>query len=430
MSHYLDFVDLKYKPHKDDLVCLFRFEPGKGISAKEAIGRIAAESSNGTWSETEFGAKEHIRSIRGRAFHISGDLVYVAYPLDLFELGSMPQLFSSVGGNIFGMKAMNNLRLEDIYFSEKYLKSFRGPQFGINGVRNFMKVKQRPMIACVPKPKVGMYTEEHADTAYKFWIGGGDFLKDDENLTDQNFNRFDARVKLCSKMRDKAEKETGEKKDYFINITAETNEMLRRAKVAYDNNFKYIMVDIVTAGWSGLQTVREFCQDHKLAIHAHRAMHATFTRNPKHGISMLTLAKCARLVGVDNIHIGTAVGKLVSPKEEVMAIAREITEEYVRDSDKINMLNQKWCGVKDTIPVSSGGLHPGILPFVMKMLGNDCVIQVGGGIHGHPGGTMEGSKAVRQAIEATLDGVKLKDYAKNKHELRLALEKWGELRPI
>src|SRR3989344_4712736 len=100
------------------------------------------------------------------------------------------------------------------------------------------------------------------------------------------------------------------------------------------------------------------------------------------------------------------------------------TEQCMQVSQGINMLKQKWCGVKDTIPVSSGGLHPGILPFVMKMLGNDCVIQAGGGIHGHPGGTMEGSKAVRQAIEATLDGVKLKNYAKNKHELRLALEKW------
>lgn len=430
MSHYLDFVDLSYKPSKNDLVCLFRFEPSKEISAKEAIGRIAAESSNGTWSETEYGNVEHIRKIRGRAFKISGELVYVAYPLDLFELGSMPQLFSSVGGNIFGMKAMRNLRLEDIYFPEKYLKSFRGPQFGMKGVRNFMKINKRPLIACVPKPKVGMYTSEHADTAYNFWIGGGDFLKDDENLTDQNFNRFDNRVKLCAKMRDKAEKETGEKKDYFINITAETNEMLRRAKIAYNNNFKYIMVDIVTCGWSGLQTVREFCQDHKLAIHAHRAMHATFTRNPKHGISMLTLAKCARLVGVDNIHIGTAVGKLVSPKEEVMAIASAIVNENVEVSKEINMLNQKWHGVKDTIPVSSGGLHPGILPFVINMLGNDCVIQAGGGIHGHPGGTREGAKAVRQAIEATVDGIKLKEYAKKHHELRLALEKWGDLRPI
>lgn len=430
MSHYLDFVDLNYKPTKNDLICLFRFEPASGVSVKECAGRIAAESSNGTWSATQYGSKPHIRKIRGRVFKIKGDLMQVAYPLPLFELGSMPQLYSSVGGNIFGMKAVKNLRLEDIQFPEKYVKSFKGPGFGIDGVRKFMRIKNRPMIACVPKPKVGMTTAEHGKVAYEFWTGGGDFLKDDENLTDQNFNKFENRVKLCAKMRDKAEKETGEIKDYFINVTAETKEMIRRAKFAKSQGFKYIMIDIVTAGWAGLQTMRDVCKDLKLAIHAHRAMHATFTRNPKHGISMLTLAKCARLTGVDNIHIGTSVGKLVSPKEEVIAMADELRKDKVQASKKINMLDQKWYGKKPTIPVSSGGLHPGILPYITEMLGNDTVIQVGGGIHGHPKGTKQGALAVRQALDADIEGIDLRKAAKKNKELFEALKYWGTVRPI
>ena len=121
MSHYLDFVDLKYKVGKDDLVCLFRFEKGN-VSVKEAVGRVAAESSNGTWSETELGGKSRIRKIRARAFEIEKNYVKIAYPIELFELGNMPQLLSSVAGNIFGMKAVDNLRLEDIHFSKKFLQ--------------------------------------------------------------------------------------------------------------------------------------------------------------------------------------------------------------------------------------------------------------------------------------------------------------------
>src|SRR3989344_1288599 len=380
ISQYLDFVDLNYKPSKDDLICLFYFEPAKGISVNEAIGRIAAESSNGTWT-TLSTLKEHIRKIRARAFEVKGNYVKIAYPLLLFELGNMPQLYSSVGGNIFGMKAVNNLRLIDISFPEKYIKSFKGPKFGIEGVRKFMKIKDRPLTATVPKPKVGMFTEEHAKVGYEAWVGGVDFLKDDENLTDQTFNRFEKRVKLCAKMRDKAEKETGDKKDYFINITAETKEMIKRARLAGDYDFKYIMVDIVTAGWSVLQTIRNECEDSKQAIHAHRAMHAAFTRNPKHGISMLTLAKCARLIGVDNIHIGTAVGKLVSPINEVLGIEREITGESIEDTfltENGHILEQDWYGIKPVFPVSSGGLHPGLIPYIIKMLGKNIILQCGG----------------------------------------------------
>ena len=165
MSQYLDFVDLKYSPKRSDIVCLFRMESAKGISKKEAAGRIAAESSNGTWT-TLSTLKPHIRKIRGRAFNFSKDYVKVAYPLELFELGSIPQLISAVGGNIFGMKAVNNLRLEDISFPKKYIKSFKGPQFGMAGVRKFMKIKERPLTATVPKPKVGMTTKEHTQVGY------------------------------------------------------------------------------------------------------------------------------------------------------------------------------------------------------------------------------------------------------------------------
>ncbi len=431
MSQYLDFVDYKYKPKKEDLVCLFRFEPAQGMSTEEVLGRISAESSNGTWTELTT-LKEHIRKIRARAFETKNEFAKIAYPLDLFELGSMPQLYSSVVGNIFGMKAVKNLRLEDIDFPEKMVKSFRGPQFGISGVRKFMKVAKRPLTATVPKPKVGMTTREHAKVGYDAWAGGVDFLKDDENLTDQKFNRFEARAKLCAKMRDKAEKETGEVKDYFINITAETNEMIRRAKIAANYGFKYIMVDIVTTGWAGLQTVRDHCQDSKQAIHAHRAMHATFTRNPKHGMSMLALAKCARLVGVDNIHIGTAVGKLVSPKQEVIAIERAIEEPEIEESFKQKILKQKWHNVKPVFACSSGGLHAGLVPYVMSMLGEDCLLQLGGGIHGHPGGTFGGAKSLRQAIEARMKGESLEEASKRKdnHELRVALDHFGYERPI
>lgn len=423
---YLDFVDLKYRPSDEDLLALFRVEPADGITMEEAVGRVASESSIGTWTTLTTMTPEK-RRLMAKAYEIDGPWVKIAYPLELFEGGNMPQILSSIAGNVFGMKAVKNLRLEDVRWPKGLIKSFMGPSFGVQGVRKIFGVKDRPITITVPKPKVGMTSEEHAQAGYEAWTGGLDLLKDDENLSGQIFNQFERRVTKSLKMRDKAERETDEKKSYLINVTAETKEMLRRAKFVKEHGGEYVMVDILTVGWAGVQSLRDECEDLKLAIHAHRAFHAAFTRKKKHGMSMLAVAKVARLVGVDQIHIGTVIGKLEASKEEVLALEREITGKSIKGGGQI--LSQEWPDIKPVLPVTSGGLHPGLIPEIMDMLGWDIGIQVGGGVWGHPDGGIAGARAVRQAIDAALEGVALEDYTKSKKELKRALEKWGFTKP-
>ena len=178
------------------------------------------------------------------------------------------------------------------------------------------------------------------------------------------------------------------------------------------------MVDVVTEGFGALQTLRE--ADFNLAIHAHRAMHAAFTRNKKHGISMMVLADLCRLIGVDTLHIGTVVGKLEGTLDEVSEIREEIGKSKVKET-KIR-LSQDWEKIKSVLAVSSGGLHPGHVPYLIKHLGKDLVIQAGGGIHGHPKGTLRGAIAMRQAIEACMQNISLKIYSEEHIELKDALE--------
>nr|VDD89242.1 RuBisCO long chain, Form III-b [uncultured archaeon] len=424
---YLDFVDNNYKPSKTDLVCLFYFEPAKGISKEEAIGRIASESSTGTWT-TLFKLPPRMKKLQATGFEVNGNYVKVAYPLDLWEKGNAPQLLSGIAGNIFGMKALNNLRLIDVSFPKEYLNAFKGPKHGTKGLRKLFKVNKRPLTGAVPKPKIGFSAAEHADIAFQTWTGGFDLTKDDENLTSTKFNNFNKRVELMTRLRDKAEKETGEVKDALLNITGETNEMIKRAKLLHDNGWKYAMIDVVVAGTASVQTLRNVLGDYGMAIHAHRAMHASFDRNPKHGVSMQFLAKLMRIIGVDQIHSGTAVGKLVGDKKEVLSIAETLRETKVKES-KGFLLNQDWRSIKPAFPVSSGGLHPGLVPDVMNLFGNEFVLLVSGGIHGHPKGTKAGAIATMQAIEATLDKITLEEKAKTSTELKQALEKWGRLHP-
>jgi ribulose-bisphosphate carboxylase large chain len=393
------------------LICEFYVEPQEGVNAKRAAGAVAAESSVGTWTEltTE---KEYMRDLAAKVFEIKrskeGFTVKIAYPLELFEEGNMPNILSSVAGNIFGMKDLRNLRLIDIVFPNKLLKSFKGPKYGIRGIRKVLKVKERPLLGTIIKPKLGLRTKDHAKVAYEAWRGGCDIVKDDENLASQRFNPFKKRFLETIKMRDKAEKETGEKKVYMVNVTAETSEMIKRAKFVEKNGGEYIMVDVITLGFSALQTLRD-C-DLNLVIHAHRAGHAALTKNPKHGIAMWVLAKLFRIIGVDQLHVGTAVGKMFEGKEDVLR--------------NIEALKVPLGDLKQAMPVASGGLSPKDVPALVNIFGFDVIIQAGGGIHGHPLGSEKGAKAMRQAIDAVIQRISLKEFAKKHEELKIALGKW------
>ena len=423
---YLDFVDPGYKPDKDDLVCLFRVEPAKGFSIKEAAGRVASESSAGTWTDL-YKLPARVKKIMAIAFELKGNYVKVAYPIDLWEKGNAPQLLSGIAGNIFGMKAIDNLRLVDVSLPKVYLKYFKGPRYGVEGIRTILKVKKRPITGAVPKPKIGYSSAEHANIGFETWMGGFDLVKDDENLTSTSFNKFENRIKLMIKLRDKAEKLTGERKSALLNITGETTEMTRKAKLLHDYGWEFAMIDVVTAGTASVQTLRNVCGDLGLAIHAHRAMHASFDRNPKHGITMYFLGKIMRMIGMDEIHVGTAVGKLVGSRQEVKEIADMLRATHMKKGE--DNLEQKWYGIKPMLPVSSGGIHPGLIPKIMNILGNNCALLISGGIHGHPNGTRQGAKAAMQAIDATMNKIPLEEYAKSHYELKAALDKWGYQTP-
>jgi len=414
-----EFIDLKYKPTSEDLICLFRVEPASGASMKKACANIALESSIGTWTEVDT-EKDYMKKLAAKVFSIKGNLVKIAYPSALFEKGNAPNILSSIAGNIFGMKIVKNLRLEDIQFPASILRGFRGPKFGVEGIRNILKVKNRPLLGTIVKPKLGLRTNDHAQVAYEAWVGGCDFVKDDENLSSQDFNKFEQRLVKTLEMADKAKSETGEEKVYFVNVTAETEEMLRRAELVKSHGGKAVMIDVITEGFGAVQTLRKV--DLGLAIHGHRAMHAAFTRNKKHGVSMMVLADLCRLIGIDSLHIGTAIGKLEGSIKEVSEIEEEIEQKKVRALR--DRLSQDWKNIKPTLAVSSGGLHPGHVPFLIKNLGKDLIIQMGGGIHGHPQGTRAGAIAARQAIDACMKKVSLKDYAKTHEELKQAIEKF------
>lgn len=374
----------------------------EGQPFDRTAGGVAAESSVGTWTDVGLEEKAIWDRLHAKVIEMdpqSGRIV-IAYPLDLFEKGNIGQLLSSIAGNVFGLKEIVGLRLDDLEFPESYVISFPGPALGIAGVRNLAGITDSPILGSIIKPKLGLSALQHAQAVADVWEGGVTFVKDDENLTSMVFDNFYDRVEEITKR-------MGNGKIYAFNITSAYDEMIKRATSVFDHKGNCLMIDVLTAGFSALQGIRN--RNFGLMIHGHRAMHAALTRSKVFGISMLVIARLARLAGVDSLHTGTVVGKMEGEKNEVLAIN--------------TFLKSEWYGLKPVLPTASGGLHPGHIPDLVTILGRDVLLNFGGGIHGHPDGTAAGARAVVQALKATLAGIPL-SRAADSPELQRALEKW------
>ncbi len=394
----------------------FYLESEKCEDFQRVVGGVAAESSIGTWTTLSTENKERFDKLSAKVFAADPKtgIIKIAYPLDLFEFGNLSQFLSSLGGNVFGLKDVKNLRWLDFEAPQEFIDSFSGPAFGLRGIRDYYGVFTRPLLGAIMKPKLGLSAKEHAEIAAEIFEAGIDYIKDDENLTSLSFNSFDDRVRLITNFTKEVEKKTGRKKLYLFNITAPYETMKKRAETVKQFGGQAVMIDVLTVGFSALQQIRQL--NLGLIIHGHRAGHAAFTRNPKHGITNLVLAKLARLAGVDEFHAGTVVGKMEGAYNEVTEIYR--------------FLRAPWSQIKPVLPIASGGLHPGLMPSLVEIFGQDFGMTFGGGLHGHPQGSAAGAKAICEGLEAIQMGEDFQRYMKNrdldKITLDEAFEEWGE----
>jgi ribulose-bisphosphate carboxylase large chain len=374
------------------------------LPIKKAAEAIAAEQSTGTWTEVR-GADNPLAA---RVITAEGQEVAIGFPEELFELGNIPQYLSVVAGNLFGLGALKKVRLQNVIFSEGLVRAHKGPRFGIEDARRLINVFDRPLVGTIVKPKVGLDPKATAEVASAAVRGGLDLVKDDETLTNQSFCPMVPRLEAVMSALDKVENETGKRAFYAVNVTTGADQILERAETAIDHGANMVMVDVLTAGFSAVEVLSK---NVNVPIHVHRTMHAAFTRDKAHGISMAVIAKLVRLAGGTNLHIGTYLGKM----------ARETAEnDLARDA-----LRGEWYGLKRVFPVASGGVYPANVYANLDGYGIDCVIQAGGGVHGHPDGTTAGAMAMVQAVEAWMKNISLKEYAKEHKELQTALKFWG-----
>lgn len=358
----------------------------------EIADAIAGESSFGISTVKDVHTGDLLGKFGAKVFEINeltkkSAFISVAYPLVIFEFDNIPQLLSVIAGNSFGIRGIKYIKVLDIDVPQYFVRSNIGPAFGVQGIREMIRVFDRPLVSAVVKPKVGLSPKEFADAAFEAWIGGADVVLDDENMVDQDQCPFYERVNRVIEARRRAENKTGERKLYFPNISARLSEMYARGKYVREIGGRGVMVDVLTVGFSGIQFIRE--QELGVIIHGHRSLPTAFTQLEHHGISMLVIAKISRLAGIDQLHTGTVYKREGNQREEVLGVT--------------NFLKRYWYGIRPVMPFESGGLTADVIPSLQSVLGKDIIYNVGSGIFECPEGIQQGARRVRRAIEARSD---------------------------
>ena len=405
-----------YEPKDTDVIALFRITPQDGVEPEEAAAAVAGESSTATWTVVWTDRLTACDMYRAKAYRVdpvphTGEgteleaqfFAYIAYELDLFEEGSIANLTASIIGNVFGFKPLKALRLEDMRIPVAYVKTFQGPATGIVVERERLDKFGRPLLGATTKPKLGLSGRNYGRVVYEALKGGLDFVKDDENINSQPFMHWRDRFLFCMEAVNRAAAATGEVKGHYLNVTAATMEdMYERAEFAKQLGSTIVMIDLVI-GYTAIQSMAKWARRNDMILHLHRAGHSTYTRQKVHGVSFRVISKWMRLAGVDHIHAGTVVGKLEGDPAVIAGIYDTLRE----PATKMNLshglfFDQDWAGLRKVMPVASGGIHAGQMHQLIHYLGEDVVLQFGGGTIGHPQGIQAGATANRVALEAMI----------------------------
>jgi len=324
---------------------------------------------------------------------------------------SLPNLMSTVAGNLFELRQVSGLRLTGLTLPKAFVDAYPGPAFGIAGTRKLTGVAQGPLIGTIIKPSIGLSVDETVQQVRELVAGGIDFIKDDELQADGGRCPFDERVRAVMRVVNEHADRTGKKVMVAFNLTGDLDQMRRRHDLVLAEGGTCVMAVLNSIGLVGLQELRRHAQ---LPIHAHRAGWGYLTRSPQLGWDYAPWQQLWRLAGADHMHVNGLRNKFSEPDDSVIEAARSVLQPVVPGADMVS-----------TMPVFSSGQTGLQAADTYAAIGcADLIHTAGGGIFGHPQGVSAGVEALREAWVAAMEGVPLEQHARRNPALQAALGFW------
>ncbi|MGG3914546.1 2,3-diketo-5-methylthiopentyl-1-phosphate enolase [Rossellomorea vietnamensis] len=395
-----------------EVIATYQLKGESGSFEKKAEG-IALGLTVGSWTELPLLEQEQLRKYKGRVVSVeekeegSWGEVKIGYPSHNYS-NDIPAILTTVFGKL---SLDGKVKLLNLEFSEDLKRSFPGPRFGIEGIRELTGVHGQPLLMSIFKGVIGRDLTFLENQLRAQALGGVNVVKDDEILFDNSLTPFFERVRTGKKVLDDVFEETGKRTLYAVNLTGKTSQLRDKARKARELGADALLFNVFSYGLDVLQELRED-PEISLPVMAHPAFAGAAAASPIYGVSYsLWLGKLLRMAGADFSLFPSPYGSVALEKSNVLSISHELTK-----ADE---------HLKRTLPVPSAGIHPALVPLLVKDFGTDCVINAGGGIHGHPDGASGGGRAFRQAIDAVLNGTALQEAAETHEELEKALSLWG-----
>jgi S-methyl-5-thioribulose 1-phosphate isomerase len=303
----------------------------------------------------------------------------ISYAVEIVA-GELTQFLNVVFGN---SSIKPGIRVEHLDLPESLLRGFKGPRFGREGIRRLLKVPKRPLISTALKP-MGLSSEELADFAYRFVLGGMDIIKDDHGLSNQSCSPFEERVELCAAAVKRACEKTGQHSIYVANITASHREVIKRARFAKGAGAGGLMV---APGLIGMDLMRELADDDGIAlpIFTHPALQGSYVTS-RNGISHgVIFGQLARLAGADATIFPNFGGRFSFSREEC--------------SDIVHGTSCPMGSLKSIFPAPGGGMSIARVPEMLETYGQELIFLIGGDLFKHGPDLVENCRHFREMVE-------------------------------
>jgi len=367
-----------------------------------AIGQsVGNPNVRNEWETDELFIKYSCKVMHDRNYlQEKSGIVKIAFPIintDWEEDGISHLLCQLMGGQM-DIDNIVKCHLLNVEFPEEIkTKYFKKPKHGIDGVRKYTNTFDKPLLGGIVKPKTGITKEVLLEMVKQMVEGGVNFIKEDEILSNPSFCKIEERVPLIMEYLNKRKQQGKSPVVYAVCINADSPYLLERVKKVYELGGNAVHVNF----WSGMGSylsIRKLTEtfEREFFIHFQKSGDKILTNvNHDYHIDWKVICQFAGLSGVDFIHAGMWGGYMKDDENDLKQV--------------LNILHQH-----NVVPALSCGMHPGIVNAIIKRFGNDFMANCGGSLHGHPGGTMKGAIAMKQAIDQNY-GVEYEE----------AIQKWG-----
>jgi ribulose-bisphosphate carboxylase large chain len=294
--------------------------------------------------------------------------------------GELPQLLNVLFGNC---SLLPGVRLVAVDLPPGLLGRFRGPRFGVDGLRRLLGIGRRPILASALKP-MGLDPDDFASIADAMARGGVDLIKDDHGLANQPFAPWEDRVRACSVAVRRANVATGRTTLYMPSLNGPAAELFERARIAKDAGAGGLLV---LPGLTGLDGMRHLAADDALAlpIMGHPSFLGSYVMGETTGIEHgLLFGTIYRLAGADLTVFPNYGGRFSFSREACASIAAACRAPLGH--------------LAPIYPAPGGGMTVARAPELLAFYGVDTALLVGGDMH--RGDLAENVGRMRAAVEA------------------------------